>query len=266
MASEGLPVTGSVVTWARERAGLSLDQARKDFARIEEWEAGTAFPTYPQVEKMALAFKLPVAAFFFPEPPKLPSIKESFRTLPDTTFDQIPRPVRFLLQKAKAFQLNLAELAQGRNPAPRLITMDLKLSAAITADNLAVRVRDYLGVTLEQQQKWSDDDEALKHWREVLQTWASLFLRMRSGRRASSASASMIRFFRSCTSIIRCRRRGSASRYFMSWGISYSRQAALMKPMRAILTNCPSKRAASRSYAIDSRHSSYCRTRPYERR
>jgi hypothetical protein len=41
-------------------------------------------------------------------------------------FDQIPRQVRFLLRKAKAFQLNLAELTQGHNPALRLITRDLR--------------------------------------------------------------------------------------------------------------------------------------------
>jgi Zn-dependent peptidase ImmA (M78 family)/transcriptional regulator with XRE-family HTH domain len=170
MASEGLPVTRQVVTWARERAGLTLDQARKDFPRIEDWEAGQALPTYPQIEKMADAFKLPVAAFFFPDVPKLPDIKESFRTLSDAEFDQIPRPVRLLLQKAKAFQLNLVELAQGRNPASRLITADLKLSPGITPDEMAERVREYLGITLEQQQSWSGDEAALKHWRDALQS------------------------------------------------------------------------------------------------
>jgi len=170
MATEGLPVTRQVVTWARERAGLTLDQARKDFPRIGEWEAGQALPTYPQVEKMADAFKLPVAAFFFPDVPSLPDIKGSFRTLPDTEFERLPRPVRLLLQKAKAFQLNLAELAQGRNPAPRLITADLKLSPGITPDEMAERVREYLGITLGQQQSWSGDEAALKHWRDALQS------------------------------------------------------------------------------------------------
>jgi hypothetical protein len=68
---------------------------------------------------MADEFKLPIAAFFFPDIPTLPPIQEPFRTLPDAEFDQIPRQVRFMLRKAKALQLNLAEMTDGRNPADR---------------------------------------------------------------------------------------------------------------------------------------------------
>jgi Zn-dependent peptidase ImmA (M78 family) len=169
MANDELPITGAVITWARKRAGVTLDEASKNFAKIEEWETGTSFPTYPQLEKLADSFKLPIAAFFFPEPPQLPPIQESFRTLPDTEFDQIPRSVRFLLQKAKAFQLNLADLAQGRNPAGRVITRDLQFPDDVTPEDMAARVREYLGVSLAMQFAWSDDDSALKAWRTALQ-------------------------------------------------------------------------------------------------
>src|SRR5262249_9468061 len=126
MASKGMPVNKDLIVWARKRAGLSLAEAAEKFAHIAAWEAGNALPSYPQLEKLADEFKLPIAAFFFPEPPNLPPIRESFRTLPDTEFDQLPRQVRFLLRKAKALQLNLVELTQGRNPAERLITRDFQ--------------------------------------------------------------------------------------------------------------------------------------------
>ena len=108
MASEGIPVNKEMVAWARKRAGLTIDDAAQKFPHIAAWEAGDALPTYPQLERLADELKLPIAAFFFPEPPTLPPIRESFRTLPDTEFDQIPRQVHFLLRKAKALQLNLA--------------------------------------------------------------------------------------------------------------------------------------------------------------
>ena len=98
---EEIPVNPQMVAWARNRAGLTIEEAAEKFTHIAAWEAGTSFPTYPQLERLADEFKLPVAAFFFPEPPTLPPIRESFRTLPDTEFDQIPRQVRFMLRKAK---------------------------------------------------------------------------------------------------------------------------------------------------------------------
>lgn len=171
MANEGIPVTKELITWARERAGLTLDEAAKKLklARLADWEAGTSHPTYPQLEKLADAFKIPVAVFFFPDPPSLPPIRESFRTLPDTEYERLPRQVRLLLRKAKALQLNLAELTGGRNPAQRLIARDLRFPDDVSPDAMAARVREYLGVTLETQFAWPDDDTALKAWRKALQ-------------------------------------------------------------------------------------------------
>jgi Zn-dependent peptidase ImmA (M78 family)/transcriptional regulator with XRE-family HTH domain len=166
---EEIPVNPKLVVWARTRAGLTIAEAAEKFAHIAAWEAGTSFPTYPQLEKLADEFKLPVAAFFFPEPPVLPPIRESFRTLPDTEFEQIPRQVRFLLRKAKALQINLAELTQGRNPAARLITRDLRFPENISIARMAVRVREYLGISLTDQHQWPDDESALKGWRSALQ-------------------------------------------------------------------------------------------------
>lgn len=167
MASE-LPVTPVVVRWARERAGYSLEEATQAFKKIEAWEAGESSPTYAQLEHLANTFKLPIAVFFFPEPPELPQINETFRTLPEAALEEIPRRIRLLLRKAKALQLNLSELYQERNPAERLITRDLAQVDIVSADDLARRVRDYLGIPIDTQAGWGSDDEALKNWRRAL--------------------------------------------------------------------------------------------------
>ena len=99
----------------------------------------------------------------------MPPIRESFRTLPDTEFERLPKVVRFLLQKAKAFQMNLAELTQGVNPAPRQIARDLRFRDSVTPERMAARVREYLGITVEMQSELHDDDSALKAWRSALQ-------------------------------------------------------------------------------------------------
>ena len=85
---EQIPVNKELIAWARQRAGLSLAEASVKFSGIAEWEAGTSSPTYPQLERMADEFKFPVAAFFFPEPPRLPPIRKSFRTLPEAEYSK----------------------------------------------------------------------------------------------------------------------------------------------------------------------------------
>lgn len=164
---EALPVTPAVVQWARERAGYSLDDAGRVFKKIAAWESGEAAPTYAQLELMADRFKCPVAVFFFPAPPEVPPVEQSFRTLPAEDFAAIPRTVRLLLRRGQSMQVNLAELNDGKNPAPRLITRDLLFSPNSSLDTVANAVRAYLGVSLEQQASWKSVEEALEEWREV---------------------------------------------------------------------------------------------------
>ena len=135
--------------------------------KIEEWEAGKASPTYAQLEQMAERFKCPVAVFFFPEPPALPSVEQSFRTLSSDDFAAIPRSVRLLLRRGQSMQVNLAELNDGKNPASKLITRDLNFSPNSSLDDIAAAVRAYLNVSMELQASWRNVDKALEAWREA---------------------------------------------------------------------------------------------------
>lgn len=166
--AEALPVTPAVIKWARTRAGYALEDAQKHFKKIATWEEGKASPSYVQLEQMAEKFKCPVAVFFFPGPPDVPEVQGSFRTLTAEDFAQIPRTVKAFLRKAQAMQLNLGELNDGLNPAPRLITRDLRFSTETPVQDVAATIRDYLGISIEQQQAWANVEESLEHWRDAL--------------------------------------------------------------------------------------------------
>ena len=175
MARETLTISRNVLAWAHARSGYSLDELKESFKNFDEWLDGTSFPTYPQLEQLADKLKLPIAVFFFPEPPKLPPIRESFRTLPDAEFDAIPRGVLRMLRKAKAMQLNLAELNDGKNPVANLITHQITASPKDPDEKLAEQVRAFLNVPLEVQQKWPDTETALDNWRKAI-TDAGVFV------------------------------------------------------------------------------------------
>ena len=112
---------------------------------------------------------MPVAVFFFPEPPNVPPISNSFRTLPNARFNELPHEIRFLLRKAKVFQINLSELNDGENPAEQFILRDLRFTKDMDVPTMARRVRSYLEVSFETQMGWPDSDTAFKAWREVLE-------------------------------------------------------------------------------------------------
>ena len=68
-------INPSVLKWARERKHyLHIDIVRKLHAKsvtervLIDWEEGRNFPTYPQLEKLADYYKVPVAVFFFLNP------------------------------------------------------------------------------------------------------------------------------------------------------------------------------------------------------
>ena len=170
MPREQFQLAQSVLEWARRRAGLSVADLVERFPHYADWEDGEGGPTYPQLEALADKLKVPVAVFFFPHPPATPPIEETFRTLPDAVLDELPSQMRLALRKAKAFQLNIAELCGGANPAEQLITRDLAFRVGPSVVDMALTVRDYLGITLNQQVGWASGEDALKHWRGALQS------------------------------------------------------------------------------------------------
>lgn len=167
MKTDRMPVTPAVIRWAREHAGVRLADARQSFRDIDRWESGDVRPTYCQLEKYAEKYKVPIAVFFFPEPPKLPPISKSFRTLPSEEFDVLPSKIRLLIRKAKAFQLGIEELFPAGDSSRRFMLLDLSFARDTPIPNMARAVRDYLGVSIDRQCSWKDVSHALNEWRSA---------------------------------------------------------------------------------------------------
>ena len=71
--SQAALVNPSLLTWSRERAGLSTEQVAKKLPvkpeRIEEWEAGETKPTFLQAQKWANLAHIPFGFLFLHQPP-----------------------------------------------------------------------------------------------------------------------------------------------------------------------------------------------------
>ena len=168
-------IVPAVLRWARERAGYSVEDVarrmKKDSGEIAAWETGAGAPTYIQLEKLAYeVYKRPVAIFYFPAPPQEEQPQRRFRSLPAEEFATLEPDTLYALREARARQLDLMELTGGVNPAERRICDNVQLSYHDDAPvDAAAQVREYLGVTVEEQTEWESYDEALKEWRRRVQ-------------------------------------------------------------------------------------------------
>ena len=84
-----------MLTWARKRARLDVDDLVNRFPKIIEWEEGKIQPTLKQLEAFAKKTHLPLGTLFLPEPPKEEIPIPDFRTMTHVPYD---RPTPDLLE------------------------------------------------------------------------------------------------------------------------------------------------------------------------
>src|SRR5665647_273401 len=184
MSDRATAINPELLTWARERAGLSLSDVahymHKGADDVAAWETGDAWPTYRQLEKLAEGlYHRPVALFFLPEPPEELAAQQEFRTLPDFDITGLGADARFALRLGRSYQASLRELTGGLNPSDRRLWRDLRLERSSDVMSAARQLRSYLGVTLEQQRSWRTTAEAMAAWRGCVED-AGVFVFKRS--------------------------------------------------------------------------------------
>lgn len=70
-----------LLTWARERSGIALENLSRRFPALNDWEAGERAPTLKQLQAFATATHTPVGYLFLPEPPEEQLPVPDFRTV-----------------------------------------------------------------------------------------------------------------------------------------------------------------------------------------
>jgi len=163
-----------ILRWARQRAHMSMEEAAAKVSKspelIGEWESAEGrSPAWGQLETLAGLYRLPLAVFFFPEPPEEALPKPDFRTLPDTDMALLSADVMFAVRESMAMQESLRELTGNRNPADEMITAKVRPRSGEGIPAFCERIRRFLGVSIETQTGWRDHDRAFREWRTVLQ-------------------------------------------------------------------------------------------------
>ncbi|MFZ1768981.1 MAG: ImmA/IrrE family metallo-endopeptidase [Caldilinea sp.] len=114
-------------------------------------------------------YKRPLALFFFPAPPEEKTPRQAFRTLPEQEIQNISPRLRYLLRQAQVRQIYLEQMYEDVRMSERNIIRQLRFDIRTPASEMAQKVRAYLGISLDTQSKWRNDDEAFKQWRDALE-------------------------------------------------------------------------------------------------
>jgi len=168
--SASIPVNSDILIWARNELNLSIEDVARKMQKtkedIESWENSSSSPTYAQLEKLAYdVYKIPLAVFFFSEPPASSQIKSSFRTTPSAVYRMIPSNVLKVFREAECMIENLYELYDSLDISKKSSLDSIPFSdISSTARNL----RDHLGISIIEQKSWGNSETALKIWREKI--------------------------------------------------------------------------------------------------
>ena len=88
---------------------------KKTPEEIQKWESGQAKLSNTALEALAYKhFKIPLAVFYFPEPPFLDDPKKAFRRLPDYELERLSPNTLQIVRLAQAYQESLVNSCRDR--------------------------------------------------------------------------------------------------------------------------------------------------------
>jgi Zn-dependent peptidase ImmA (M78 family) len=178
--SISIPVKPAVLIWARESMGRTVKEAAAILGESEElvlqWEAGQKQPALHQIKVLARFYKRPLAAFFLPSPPQELSLPHDFRTIPDGNVIPLSSKTRLAMRQARRLQSIASELKE--DDESNFHAFIGRASLSDDPEALAGKVRESLGVTLEEQLSWEKDPFAMDRWKKSVESLGILVFQM----------------------------------------------------------------------------------------
>ena len=153
-------VSPVILRWARETAGLSLDDAAqrldinatKDFsagARLAALEAGITRPSRPLLVRMARQYRRSLLTFYLPAPPRTGERGQDFRTLPPDQSRRDEALVDALIRDVRTRQEMVTALLQSEDEAVDLPFVG-SMSMRDGADAVRNSIVEHLGLSIVQ--------------------------------------------------------------------------------------------------------------------
>ena len=171
-------VNPEILAWARETAGLSLEDAAKAIQlktargqsgaqRLEALEQGEGEPSRAQLRRMAEKYRRPLITFYLREPPAQGDRGEDFRRLPGQAAPHFDPQLDALIRSVRARQSVVRSLLEDEEAHP------LPFIGSKTIDNGAVKVAksivDTINFDLAEYRRKRDPAAAFAYLRDCLE-------------------------------------------------------------------------------------------------
>lgn len=160
-----------ILTWARETAGLSLNDAAVALGtkaeRLASLEAGADEPTRPLLVKMAKAYRRPLLVFYLAEPPKQGDRGHDFRTLPASQAQFNP-DLDALVRDIKARQGLIRSMLEDSQAGP--VDFIGSVSMDLSAPKLSALIAERLRFSLARFRETRNPEEAFSNLREKIES------------------------------------------------------------------------------------------------
>ena len=168
-ASIPIAINPPLLVWAREESGYPVERVAKGVQvkeeRILEWERGERQPSMRQIENLAKFFHRPLSIFFLPTPPKLPPLAAEYRRLPKVIPGQESPELRLALRQMLLRRESALELMDDLGEA--VTPFALRAYQQEGAEAAAKRLRQELGISVQEQLAWPNEWRAWNAWRDA---------------------------------------------------------------------------------------------------
>lgn len=165
-----------ILMWARETAGLSLEEAAHALGinpakghsaaeRLYALETGEEEPSRPTLLKMAKAYRRPLVAFYLAEPPLKGNRGQDFRTLPGGERDN--PELDALVRDIKARQGLIRSMLEDNDAAP--VDFIGTVNVEYPIERLTADIRQRIGFSLEEFRAARNIDQAFAYLRAKIE-------------------------------------------------------------------------------------------------
>jgi Zn-dependent peptidase ImmA (M78 family)/transcriptional regulator with XRE-family HTH domain len=171
--------TPTVLRWARESSGYSLEEAAQKigvrWSKLMKVEEGADLLTLRQAERAADVYERPLAALFMAEPPTEEPQEAQFRRLRDAPALPWPAAMQLLARRIRDRQEAAVELYEALGQPPPWLEAVKTFEAADLA-SLPQVARTVLGVSRDEQRGWADDYAPLRGWTDAVEALGVLVM------------------------------------------------------------------------------------------
>jgi Zn-dependent peptidase ImmA (M78 family) len=178
-----VPITGPVLEWAMEQAGVDDREVARRCSvpqeRVTAWRVGEEQPTKTQFTKLVNTLRRPSMFFFLPSPPETPSIPPAFRHPPGKQGDRALLPSEATaLRTARRIQRVTAWIREQHGDQPPVLP---EISPNMAPEKAAADVAHLLGWTLTAQLDADNVTAVAKELRLVLEDYGLTVLQLSLG-------------------------------------------------------------------------------------